>query len=55
MWGYIWVDFRIDAKHTLSMEAFPTSVKRRIARYLDAILYIAALLMISSLLELIRS
>lgn len=36
------------------MEAVSHSMKRRIARYLDAILFISALLLMSSLLELIR-
>jgi len=36
------------------MEVVNSSVKKRIARYLDAILFIAALLLISSLLEIIK-
>ncbi len=36
------------------MEAVNPVTKKRIARYLDAILFISALLLISSLLELVR-
>ncbi len=36
------------------MEALNSTIKRRIARYLDAALFIAALLLISSLLEIIN-
>ena len=36
------------------MEALNSSAKKRVARYLDAILFIAALLLISSLLEIIK-
>ncbi len=36
------------------MEVVNSSVKKRIARYLDAILFIAAILLISSLLEFIK-
>jgi hypothetical protein len=35
------------------MEALSSTVKRRIARYLDAVLFIAAILLISSLLEIV--
>jgi len=35
------------------MEAINSSFKRRFARYLDAVLFIAALLLISSFLEII--
>lgn len=37
------------------MDAVNTVLKKRIARYLDAILYISGLLLISSLLEIIRA
>ncbi len=36
------------------MEAIPSSAKKRLARYLDALLFIAGLLLVSSLLEIIR-
>ena len=36
------------------MEAVHSSIKKRIARYLDAVLFIAALLILSSLLEIIK-
>jgi hypothetical protein len=36
------------------MEALHSTVKKRIARYLDAILFISALLLISSILEIIH-
>lgn len=36
------------------MQALNSSAKKRIARYLDAILFIAAILLMSSLLEIIR-
>lgn len=36
------------------MAAFQSSLKKRIARYLDAVLFIAALLLISSILEIIN-
>ncbi len=36
------------------MEALNSSIKKRIARYLDAALFIAALLLVSSLLEIFK-
>jgi hypothetical protein len=36
------------------MQAVNSTHRKRIARYLDAILFIAALLVVSSLLEIIR-
>jgi hypothetical protein len=36
------------------MEAFSPIIKKRIARYLDAILFISAVLLISSVLEIIK-
>ncbi len=36
------------------MEAVNLSLKKRIARYLDAVLFIAALLLMSSFLEVIK-
>jgi len=44
----------IEVQSLLFMEVVNSSVKKRIARYLDAILFIAALLLISSLLEIIK-
>lgn len=38
----------------LIMEVLHQSVKKRIARYLDAILFVSAILLISSLLEIIK-
>jgi hypothetical protein len=37
------------------MQSLNPTLKRRIARSLDAVLFIAALLLLSSLLEIIRS
>ncbi len=37
------------------MTAVNAVIKKRIARYLDAILYISGLLLISSLLEIVRA
>lgn len=45
---------RLMSKVNYFMEALNSSAKRRFARYLDAILFIAALLLISSLLEVIK-
>jgi hypothetical protein len=36
------------------METSSPALKKRLARYLDAILFISAILLISSLLEIIR-
>lgn len=36
------------------MEVVPTALKKRIARFLDAALFIAGILLLSSLLEIIR-
>ena len=36
------------------MEALNSPAKKRLARYLDAILFIAALLLISSMLEIFK-
>ena len=36
------------------MEALESTLKKRIARYLDALLFIAGILLISSLLEIIN-
>ncbi len=36
------------------MEALNSSLKKRIARYLDAVLFIAALLLMSSFLEIFK-
>ena len=47
------LDGRIEVKG-IFMEAFSPFIKKRIARYLDAILFISALLLISSVLEIIR-
>ncbi len=44
----------INVKIDFSMEAINSNFKKRIARYLDAILFIATLLLISSLLEIIK-
>ncbi len=37
------------------MDAINVAVKKRIARYLDAILYISGLLLVSSLLDILKS
>jgi hypothetical protein len=43
------------SKVSFTMETVDLALKKRVARYLDATLYISALLLISSLLEIIKS
>ena len=45
---------QINVKIDCFMHAHTSTVKKRIARYIDAILFVCALLLISSVLEIIR-